>query len=130
MRILIVTQIFLPEMGALSNRLYPIARQLVSAGHEVFVATGMPNYPEGIVFPPYRGKRFMGEEMDGLTVLRTAYYIAPRNLSRSSQLRSYLSFIPASFHSALHAGKVDVVFASSPPVFTAIPAIWAARLRG
>jgi glycosyltransferase involved in cell wall biosynthesis len=129
MRILIVTQIFLPEMGALSNRLYPITRQLAAAGHEVFVATGMPNYPEGVVFPGYRGKRFMREERDGMTVLRTAYSVAPRNQSKWSQMRSYLSFIPAALHSAMQAGKMDVVLASSPPIFTAVPAIWAARLR-
>ncbi|HYE15954.1 MAG TPA: hypothetical protein VD968_16040, partial [Pyrinomonadaceae bacterium] len=46
MRILFVTQIYLPEMGALPNRLYPLARRLAESGHEVFVATGMPNYPK------------------------------------------------------------------------------------
>ena len=56
MRILFVTQIYLPEMGALTNRLYPLVRQLVATGHQVFVATGMPNYPRGIVFPEYRGR--------------------------------------------------------------------------
>jgi hypothetical protein len=110
MRILIVTQIFLPEMGALSNRLYPIARHLVAAGHEVFVATGMPNYPAGVVFPEYRGQKFLREDMDGVCVLRTACFTTPRNQSKWSQLRSYLSFIPAAFRSGLRAGKVDVVF--------------------
>jgi colanic acid biosynthesis glycosyl transferase WcaI len=130
MRIVIISQIFLPEMGALANRLYPIIRQLVAAGHEVFVATGMPNYPEGVVFPEYQGKRFVLEEVDGFTVLRTAYFTTPRNQSKWAQLRSYLSFIPAAFWSGLRAGKADVVFATSPPIFTAVAAIWLARLRG
>ena len=43
MRILFVTQIYLPEMGALANRLYPLARAMAEAGPEVYVATGMPN---------------------------------------------------------------------------------------
>lgn len=130
MRILFVTQIFLPEMGALSNRLYPLIRQLVAQGHEVFVATGMPNYPRGIVFPEYAGKRSLREEVDGYTVLRTAYYTAPRNQSKWSQLRNYLSFIPAALRSGLRAGKLDAVFVTSPPIFSLIPAILLARLRG
>ena len=130
MRVLIVTQIFIPEMGALANRLYPIARQLVEGGHEVSVATCMPNYPEGVVFPEYRGKLFRRETVDGANILRTACYTAPRNRSKWSQLGNYLSFIPAAFHSALHAGKLDVVLVSSPPLFAVIPAICLAKLRG
>ncbi|MCA1604850.1 MAG: glycosyltransferase WbuB, partial [Acidobacteria bacterium] len=70
MRILFVTQIFPPEMGALPNRLYPFVRQLVAAGHTVSVATGMPNYPRGVVFPEYRGHRSIREEVNGCTVFR------------------------------------------------------------
>ena len=130
MRILIVTQIYLPEMGALSNRLYPFARRLAESGHEVFVATGMPNYPKGEVFEGYRGRRKMREALGGVTVLRTACYVTPRNQSRWAQLRSYLSFIPAALRSGWRAGKLDVVFVTSPPVFTLIPALVLAWLRG
>ena len=90
----------------------------------------MPNYPEGVVFPEYRGKLFRRETVDGANILRTACYTAPRNRSKWSQLGNYLSFIPAAFHSALHAGKLDVVLVSSPPLFAVIPAICLAKLRG
>lgn len=130
MRILFITQVFLPEMGALSNRLYPIIRQLVSEGHEVFVATGMPNYPKGEVFPEYRGKRILREEMDGFTVLRRRYFTTPRNQSKWAQLRSYLGFIPAAFRAGRRAGKVDMVFVTSPPIFTVVPAVLLAKMRG
>jgi glycosyltransferase involved in cell wall biosynthesis len=129
MRILIVTQTFPPEMGAPSSRLRPFVRQLVAAGHEVFVATGMPNYPAGVVFPGYRGKRFIREKIEGFTILRTAYFTTPRNQSKWLQLWSYLSFIPAVFSSGLRAGKLDMVFVTSPPIFVTIPAMWLARLR-
>jgi len=130
MRILIVTQIYLPEMGALSNRLYPLARGLVEAGHEVFVATGMPNYPKGEVFEGYRGRRRLREVLNGVTVLRTKCFVTPRNQSKWAQLRSYLSFIPAAFRGGWRAGKLDVVVVSSPPLFAIIPAILLAKLRG
>jgi glycosyltransferase involved in cell wall biosynthesis len=130
MRILIVTQNYLPEMGALSNRLYPVARRLAEAGHEVFVATGMPNYPEGEVFASYRGRRTMRESLGGATVLRTKCHVTPRNQSKWAQLRSYLSFVPAALRGGWRAGKVDVVLVSSPPVFALIPALVLAKLRG
>jgi glycosyltransferase involved in cell wall biosynthesis len=130
MRILFVTQIYLPEMGALSNRLYPLTRRLAASGHEVFVATGMPNYPKGEVFENYRGRRRMREELNGVTVLRTACYVTPRNHSKWAQLRNYLSFIPAALRSGWRAGKLDVVFVTSPPLFALIPALVLAKLRG
>jgi glycosyltransferase involved in cell wall biosynthesis len=117
-------------MGALPNRVHPFARHLASQGHEVFVATGMPNYPKGTVLPEYRGKRYVREVMDGVTVLRTAYFTTPRNVSKSQQLLSYLSFLPASLHSGLRAGGLDVVFVTSPPIFPAVPAIALAKIRG
>jgi colanic acid biosynthesis glycosyl transferase WcaI len=129
-RILLVTQIYLPEMGALANRLYPLVRQLVAQGHEVHVATCMPNYPAGVVFPDYEGKRTLTEVLDGARIHRTACYTAPRNQSRLAQLRSYLSFLPAAFRSGLRAGKVDVVFVTSPPLFPLIAAALLANLRG
>lgn len=129
MRVLFISQLFLPEMGALPNRLYPLIRQLVTKGHQVFVATGMPNYPRGVIFPGYTGHRSMREEIDGYTVLRQRSFTAPRNQAKKSQLRSYLSFIPAAFRAGLRAGKVDAIVVTSPPLFTLIPAIVLAKLR-
>jgi glycosyltransferase involved in cell wall biosynthesis len=129
MRVLIITQSYLPEMGALANRMYPLVRELVAKGHQVSVATGMPNYPLGKVFPEYTGKAVCDEEMEGARILRTHYYTVPRNQSKWKQLRSYLSFLPAAFRSGLRAGKVDVVFVTSPPIFPVVAAIPLARLR-
>jgi glycosyltransferase involved in cell wall biosynthesis len=129
MRVLVISQLFSPEMGALPNRLYPLTRHLAAQGHDVFVATGMPNYPTGKVFPDYKGQRFMRERIDGVTVLRTASYTVPRNVSKPAQLLSYASFLPAVLHSGWRAGDIDVVFVTSPPIFPALPAILLAKLR-
>ena len=126
---LVISQLFAPEMGALPNRLSPLTRHLGAHGHDVYVATGMPNYPRGEVFPAYAGRRFMREELEGATVLRTAYFTTPRNVSKGSQLLSYLSFLPAVLHSGWRAGRVDAVFVTSPPIFPALPAIVLAKLR-
>ena len=129
MRILMVTQCFPPEMGALSHRMYPFARHLSIAGHEVSVATCLPNYPDGIVFEGYRGHRRLDQIDGGVRVLRTACYTAPRNQRKLSQLRSYLSFVPAALRSGMRAGPVDVVFVTSPPLFPTIAAAMVASAR-
>ena len=116
-------------MGALANRMHPIARKLASSGHTVSVATGMPNYPEGVVFPGYQNRLFMKEKLPECTVFRTSYFTTPRNHSQWRQLFSYLSFVVAAFVSAFRAGPVDIVFVTSPPIFPVIAGILIARLR-
>ncbi|MEW5993590.1 MAG: glycosyltransferase WbuB, partial [Candidatus Zixiibacteriota bacterium] len=69
MNILIVTQHFPPEKGAV-RRLFEFSRYFVSRGHRVSVMTAIPNYPDGIVPEKYRGHLFYAEEMDGVRVYR------------------------------------------------------------
>lgn len=130
MRIAIITPVFWPEMGAPPSRFTPFVKELASKGHDVFVATGLPNYPTGKVYPGYTGKLMMREPYEGATILRTWYYTVPRNQSKVKQLLSYLSNMPAWFLSGWRAGKLDVVFISSPPLFVVPPGIWLAKLRG
>src|SRR4029079_17632342 len=101
-------------MGALPNRLSPLTRHLGAHGHEAYVATGMPNYPRGEVFPAYRGRRFRREEREGAPVLRTAYFTTRRNVAKASQLLSYLSFLPAVLYSGWRPGRGGPVFVTSP----------------
>lgn len=130
MRIAILTHNFLPEMGALSNRIHPIARELATAGHEVYVITGMPNYrSSGVVFQEYRRKLFSKERFSNYTVLRSAYYTVPRNQSKWAQALSYLSLLPGAFRNGMKLGKLDAVLATSPPIFLAIPAMLLASVR-
>lgn len=129
MKVLLMTQIYKPETGALATRMDPLVRRLVESGHCVTVATGMPNYPDGVVKEGYRRRLLMSENSRGHRILRTAYFTTPRNRSKWTQLLSYLTFIPAVLVSGLRAGPVDVVFVTSPPLFPAISAIFLARLR-
>ncbi|MGE8399087.1 MAG: glycosyltransferase WbuB, partial [Burkholderiales bacterium] len=50
MKLLIFSQYFSPENFIIND----IARTLVAQGHEVVVATGKPNYPDGRIFTGYR----------------------------------------------------------------------------
>ena len=66
MRLIILTQYFPPEVGAPQNRLYELAVRLQRKGVEVSVLTAMPNYPQMEVYPDYKGKHYIREEMENM----------------------------------------------------------------
>ena len=65
MRILIVTQYFWPESFMIND----VVKALVKQGHQVVIATGKPNYPEGKVFAGYRANGVQRELFDGETLV-------------------------------------------------------------
>lgn len=86
MKILITTQYFYPE----NFRINDFAFKMVKRGHEVFVITGIPNYPGGKFFGDY--KIFKGENIEGVMVYRVP--LIPRGKSRGFDLAiNYLSFL-------------------------------------
>lgn len=90
-RLLILTQYFPPEMGAPQSRLYETARGLQARGWEVEIITAFPNYPTGRIFPAYRSRFSMQEEMDGLNVRR--YWLYASNSRKAlPRIASMLSF--------------------------------------
>src|SRR5882762_76191 len=75
-RFLVLTQYFPPENGAPQVRLAAFARVLRKLGHEVEVATAMPNYPTGRIFEGYRGALYRRDDWDGIPVHRVWLYAA------------------------------------------------------
>jgi len=68
-KILIVSQHYFPE----NFRITDIAETLVKFGHEVTVLCGYPNYPEGYIYPYYRGKnkkKHCDEVINGVRIIR------------------------------------------------------------
>ncbi len=119
MRLLIVTQYFPPEIGAPQVRLAMVVRHLRRAGHEVDVVTAMPNHPEGRIFPGYRGRVYLREMLDGVSVRRTWVYASMgRGLKRMANYASFaLTCMPALFL----CRRPDYVFVESPPLFLGVP---------
>jgi glycosyltransferase involved in cell wall biosynthesis len=86
MKILITTQYFYPE----NFRINDFAFKMVKRGHDVFVITGLPNYPEGKFFGDY--KILSGENINGVMVYRVP--LISRKKSRGFELAiNYLSFV-------------------------------------
>jgi len=128
MRILLVTQHFPPEKGAV-RRLFDFAKQFQKKGHQVTVLTAMPNYPDGIVPPRYRRKLFFRESMEGIEV-RRSYVLPASNAQPGKRMLGFLTFLITSIINSLRLpGKYDIVLASSPPVTSALAGYIISLLR-
>jgi glycosyltransferase involved in cell wall biosynthesis len=127
-RVLIVTHYFHPEVGAPQSRLLDIATGLAARGHEVTVLTGFPNYPDGVIQPPYRGRRFQRERLGAVRVVRAPVYPAP-NRGVGRRLLNHLSFAATSLVGAIGAGRADAAIVETPPLFTAASGVAIAAFK-
>jgi len=124
MRILIVSQYFWPETFIIND----LAIKLVGQGHEVTVATGKPNYPDGDIYDGYRARGFQSERCFSLIdVVRVPIY--PRGKGGAKKLiLNYLSFVFMGllyFPKMLKGKKIDVIIVFAPsPITQVIPAIF------
>ncbi|AET70704.1 glycosyltransferase [Desulfosporosinus orientis DSM 765] len=131
MRILMLTQYFPPESGAAQVRLKEVAKGLQRNGHQVTVVTAFPNHPSGVIPPDYRGYWRLQDEVDGIPVWRTWIYPVQRGRFWK-RLLNYFSFVFSSFWGLSKAGKQDILFFESPPLFLGITALiygWLTRTR-
>jgi colanic acid biosynthesis glycosyl transferase WcaI len=127
MNFLFLTLYFPPEIGAAPTRLAAMTRELANLGHNVEVVTGMPNYPQGKLFPGYRGS-FYRMEMRGRVVIHRVwlYPTVGRGLGR---LLNYLSFSLTSLYALFRAKKPDYLFVESPPLTLSGPGYIYSLLR-
>jgi len=126
-----LTQYFPPESGAAQVRLKELAKGLQRNGHKVTVVTAFPNHPSGVIPPEYRGHWRMKDEVEGIPVWRTWIYPVQRGRFWK-RLLNYFSFVFSSFWGLSKAGKQDILFFESPPLFLGITALiygWMTRTR-
>lgn len=129
MKILIVSQYFNPENFIIND----IVRVLAEQGHEIVVATGKPNYPDGNVFPGYRAWGCQSERyLDSVDVLRVPIW--PRGTGGAKNLvLNYLSFVLSGilfFPWLLRKYDFDSILVFAPsPITQVIPAIFLKWLK-
>lgn len=111
MKILVVCQYYYPEPFRISD----ICEELVKLGHEVTVLTGIPNYPEGVVYEGYQNGEHRDEIINGVHVIRS--YTIPRKKGSLYRLLNYYSYAISSclkviFNKVKSAdgGEFDIVF--------------------
>lgn len=128
MHILIVTQYFWPE----NFKINFLALELKNKGHDVFVMTGLPNYPDGKIANLYSFWKNNDEVWNGIKIYRSK--LIPRFSGKGVHLFfNYISF--AIFSSikillTVHQ-KPDLIFVYEPsPITVGIPAIVAKKKFG
>ena len=121
MNLLITSQYFWPENFPIND----LAKGLRQKGHDITVLTGMPNYPEGRLYPGYSAFPIKMERHEGIKIVRVP--MVPKGRGNAARMLLYywslaLSaclLVPISFRK-----KVDLVFVYQPsPITVGLPAL-------
>ena len=127
MRVLVVSQYFWPE----NFRVNDLVAELGTRGHEVTVLTGLPNYPEGKVFPEFRRNPRRFSSYAGAEIVRVP--IVARGKSAARLALNYLSFVLAGAAFGpwrLRGRQFDAIFVfETSPITSCLPAILIGRLK-
>jgi len=114
MRILYLHQFFITRAGAGGTRSYEFARRFVERGHGVRMVTA-----------GHGSRTVEGIEVVGV---RGAYsnYMQATALSNTSRMVAFARFALGATRAALRGPRPDVIYATSPPLTMALPALMAA----
>lgn len=118
MRILVLSDNFVPEQNAPALRTFEHCRRWVQQGASVTVITTVPNFPTGIIQAPYRNRFRQRETIDGIEVIRVWSFLAP-NKDVIFRGLDFLSFAVGAFLAGLFQ-KPDVILATSPQLLTGL----------
>ncbi|MGD0864572.1 MAG: glycosyltransferase family 4 protein [Rhizomicrobium sp.] len=127
MRILVLSDNFVPEQNAPAQRTFEHCRRWVQQGASVTVITTVPNFPTGVIQTPYRNRLRQREVIDGIEVIRVWSFLAP---NKDVILRGldFLSFAIGAFIAGLFE-KTDVILATSPQLLTGLAGRLLARAK-
>lgn len=127
MKILILTQYYLPETGAPQNRLSDLAKRLQISGHQVEVLTSLPNYPDNKIYPGYEGKENNSDIVEGITVCRVGVMV-PLQKTFWGRVKLYLSFV---YNAICYGPKMikpmEIILMESPPLFIVFAGVFLAK---
>lgn len=129
---LIISIFFPPEFGGGSTGASNRAMVLHKLGYSVVVLCGFPSYPTGkVTDPKYKGKFFYVENINPFTVIR----IRLLPISHEGFIRRLIIFFNFIFLTILYlprvlkiTGKIDLVYARAPILFSSIIGFTYSRL--
>jgi glycosyltransferase involved in cell wall biosynthesis len=128
LRIAIVSQYVPPEIGATQARMQTFAEYLALRGHSVTVICEQPNHPLGVISTDYKGMLVEDDLWNDYRVLRVWVKANPMK-TQATRIAFYLSFSAMAVAVAPLVGPVDVVLATTPPLFTGAAGLALARLN-
>jgi glycosyltransferase involved in cell wall biosynthesis len=129
LRIAIVSQYFPPEIGATQTRMQAFAEHLAARGHEVTVVTELPNHPIGVIPDRFRGHLYVDDRSNSYRIVRV-WVAASREKTQATRMAFYLSYMALAVAAAPVLGPLDVVLATTPPLFAGAAGLAIARLKG
>jgi glycosyltransferase involved in cell wall biosynthesis len=127
MRLLVLSDNFVPEQNAPALRTYEHCKRWVEDGIAVTVITSVPNFPTGIPQAPYRNRLYQREAIDGIEIIRVWTFMAA-NQGVLRRMIDFASFGVTSFLAGLFQ-KADVIMATSPQLLTAFSGHLLARMK-
>lgn len=129
MRILVLTDRFIPEITAPSFRVMDHARVWLRMGHSVTVVTCVPNFPHGRIFSGYSNRWYQEEWMDGIRIVRVWSFVSA-NEGVVRRTLDYFSFMCSACFFFWRYPAFDVILATSPPLLVPIAGYVVSKLRG
>ena len=126
LHILAVSQHYWPEPFAIPD----VCEGLVAMGHKVTMLTGLPNYPDGDIYPGYEDGKQMSQVHNGVHIKRVK--IVPRGHEIWTRVINYYSFsISASRVARELREDYDVVLSfQTSPVMMSRPALAYGKKHG
>lgn len=122
MRVVLIAQVFPPDMSGSATRAYNIAKGLILNGCNVIVVAAFPHYPNGNIPMEYKWRPIKVEWYEDIKIIRT--FIPPlASKGLINRMILFLSFIVSSLLAIPFIHKVDIVWASNPPILSMIPAL-------
>lgn len=122
MNVLVIAQLFPPDMGGGSTRAYNAVKSLARLGHKVTVITAFPHYPTGKIAKRYRRRLVCVENFGNFLTIRTwVPPLASRGLGK--RLGLFISFIISSLFALPFTEHVDVIWAANPNILSVYPSL-------
>ncbi len=120
LKVLIVTQFYYPDVTACAFRMQETALLLAQMGCDVHVIAG----------EPHKGQIAGQAINDGAIKVSRVKLVKYEGRGKWNYITHYLSFMFAAIKAARrHPGKFDIIWASSPPLFTGIAGMAIAWLK-
>jgi colanic acid biosynthesis glycosyl transferase WcaI len=132
MRVLLFSNLYVPEPTGIGPYSGGLAGALVARGHHVSVIAANPSYPHWKLFDGYSAWRWSRREEDGVSVHRVPVHI-PGKVGGLSRMLHYGSFAAAAAPTALSLARrfrPDVVVVVVPTLLAAPLALLTARIAG
>ncbi len=123
MKVLLINQVFYPDVASTAQHLTDLSLDLAAKGHELTVVTGSRGYDDPSRHFPKR------EVYRGMTIIRVPYLPLGKK-SKAARILSIVSFYFNVCWRLLFLGKHDVVVSLTTPALLPVVAALYSQLRG